>query len=221
MTPPANRPDLIRPPSGRRGVAAVRTPAAREQRPRPVEPDAASPSDQELLRRIRDGDEAGLDLLMERYWGELHAFLDHVLDDPDLADDLTQETFVRLWARRESWRLDGSLRGLLYQIGRRLAFDHGKRRRRWSAWLGRLRAQPAAVTPAEQLDGSELDAALRQAIAALPERRRTAFLMARWEGRSHREIATAMGISVQTVANQLTTALAELRTRLRPFMDDG
>jgi len=194
---------------------------APEHRPRLVDSDPAGTADLELLQWIRQGDERGLDLLIERYWTELHSFLDHILDDPDLADDLAQETFVRLWARRESWALEGSLRGLLYQIGRRLALDASKRRRRRMAWLGRVRAQPVVATPEDHLDGSELDVAVRQAVAGLPERRRIAFLMARWEGRSHREIATAMGISVQTVSNQLTSALAELRVRLRPFLDGG
>ncbi|MGE0554459.1 MAG: RNA polymerase sigma factor [Gemmatimonadales bacterium] len=202
--------------SARRGADSGEAP---ERRPRLVDSDPAGATDHELLQRIRQADERGLDLLIERYWSALHSFLDHILDDPDLADDLAQETFVRLWARRESWGLEGSLRGLLYQIGRRLAFDAGKRRRRRMAWLDRLRLQPGVATPEDHLDGSELDAAVRQAVADLPERRRIAFLMARWEGRSHREIATAMGISVQTVSNQLTSALAELRTRLGPFLD--
>ncbi len=185
---------------------------------RPLDDSTEEPTDAELLLRIREGSEAALDLLMDRYWSELHAYLDRILLHSDLAEDLVQETFVRVWARRESWQAEGSLRGLLYQIGRRLAFDERKRRRRSAARLLPWHASSSSPTPADMLDRSELEIAVQRAIAALPERRRLAFLMARWEGLSHREIAAALGISVQTVANQLTSALAELRSALRPFL---
>lgn len=185
---------------------------------RSLDSSAKEPSDAELLERIRDGDERALDLLMDRYWGELHAYLDRLLLHPDLAEDLVQETFVRLWARRETWQPEGSLRGLLYQIGRRLAFDERKRHRRLVARLLPWRNDSSSPTPEDVLDRTELELAVTRAIAALPERRRLAFLMARWEGLSHREIAAALGISVQTVANQLSFALAQLRSVLRPFL---
>ncbi|MEO8448902.1 MAG: sigma-70 family RNA polymerase sigma factor [Gemmatimonadota bacterium] len=185
---------------------------------RSIDRPGAGQSDTELLGRIRAGDEHALDRLMERYWSELHAYLNHIVQSPDLAEDLVQETFVRVWERREAWRIEGSLRGLLCQIGRRLAFDDRRRRRRRAAWVNGFHPQPAVPTPADVLDRTELDQAVERAISALPERRRLAFLMARWEGLSHREIAEALGISPQTVANQLTTALADLRAVLRPFI---
>jgi len=175
--------------------------------------------DRQLLQRIRGGDEVALDILMDRYWSSLHAYLSRILLRPDLAEDLVQEVFVRLWTRRETWELEGSVRGLLFQIGRRLALDEQKQSRRRLIRLERRRPAAGVPTPAEELERTDLERALDRAVAALPERRRVTFLMARWEGLSHREIANLLGVSVQTVANQLTTALAELRVVLRPFLE--
>ena len=182
---------------------------------------ALATADAQLLDRIRQGDEVALDALMARYWSELHAYLDHILQNPDVAEDLVQETFVRLWARREQWELAGSLRGLVFQIGRRLALDERKSIRRRLTRLTAHRSDPAVPTPVDLLERGELEQAFSRALGRLPERRRLTFLMARWEGLSHREIAAALGISIQTVANQVTTALADLRTALRPFIDSS
>lgn len=185
-----------------------------------IEGSDQEPRDAALLLRIRGGDEAALQQLMARHWSRLHAYLDRLLVNADQAEDLVQETFVRIWTHRENWQVDGSVRGLLFQIGRRLALDERKRLTRRLATMVRIGREPAsAAPPSDVLEHQELEAAVTRAVAALPERRRIAFLMARWEGLSHREIADALGISVQTVANQLTTALATLRAALRPYVD--
>ena len=196
------------------------------QPPRPralvgsIQSSGQEPSDNTLLLRIRGGDEAALQQLMARHWSRLHAYLDRLLLNADLAEDLVQETFVRVWTHRENWQADGSVQGLLFQIGRRLALDERKRLSRRLSAMTRIGADPGlSPPPSDFLEHQELEAAVNRAVAALPERRRLAFLMARWEGLSHREIANALGISVQTVANQLTTALATLRTALRPYFD--
>ena len=185
-----------------------------------IEASSTEVSDNALLQRIRGGDEAALDQLMHRHWSALHGYLDRLLLNADLAEDLVQETFVRIWLHRESWQVEGSVRALIFQIGRRLALDERKRlSRRLARLAGMERNAGVTAAPSEVLEHQELEEAVNRAVASLPARRRVAFLMARWEGLSHREIADALGISTQTVANQLTTALATLRTALRPFVD--
>jgi RNA polymerase sigma-70 factor (ECF subfamily) len=100
---------------------------------------------------------------------------------------------------------------------RNLALDEKKRRDRRAAWSMKWpRQEERVATPDELLERSELEREFDLAVAGLPERRREIFLHARMNGLSNREIADVMGITPQTVANQLSAALATLRVALSP-----
>ena len=85
-----------------------------------------SPHDQSdvlLLARMRSGDAAALDLLLEQYWAPLVTYSGRLLNSHDMAEDVVQEAFIRLWEHRERWSLEGSVRALLYKITRNVATD--------------------------------------------------------------------------------------------------
>lgn len=174
--------------------------------------------DRELLRRIREGDESALQLLLTRYWEAVVRVSRQFLDGPDPAEDVAQETFIRLWERREHWDLEGSLRGLLFRIAHHAAIDA---RRKESA-DERAAARAPDRSPVEPPDLSterrELEAAINEALSALPERRREVFVLVRRQGLSYRETAEVLDLSVQTVANHMSLALADLRARLEPVL---
>jgi RNA polymerase sigma-70 factor (ECF subfamily) len=171
-------------------------------------------SDLELLERTRAGDPAALGAILDRYWAPVARYAATLLEDDDEAEDAAQECFVRLWEHRESWTPEGSLRGLLFQIVRNLAFDERRRAR------ARARAAYTAPetspprTPEQDAETAELRVLLARAIRALPERRREVFVLVRCHGLSHREVARLLGLSPQTVANHLSLALSDLREAL-------
>jgi RNA polymerase sigma-70 factor (ECF subfamily) len=168
---------------------------------------------------LHRGDPAVLDGLLDQYWTPLVTYAATLLRSWDAAEDVVQETFVRIWERRESWSTAGSVRALLFQIARNLALDETRRRDRHLTLLdGESPMARRITTPADELEGAELEAAYREALANLPERRREVFLLSRQHGLSYREIADTMDISPQTVANQLSAALAELRRSLESFL---
>ena len=85
-----------------------------------------SPHDQSdvlLLARMRSGDTGALDLLLEQYWAPLVTYSGRLLNSHDMAEDVVQEAFIRLWEHRERWSLEGSVRALLYKITRNVALD--------------------------------------------------------------------------------------------------
>jgi len=75
-------------------------------------------SDVPLLARMRSGDTGALDLLLEQYWAPLVTYSGRLLNSHDMAEDVVQEAFIRLWEHRERWSLEGSVRALLYKITR-------------------------------------------------------------------------------------------------------
>ena len=115
-----------------------------------------------------------------------------------------------------------ALPSLLYTTTRNLALNE-KRRRGIRARLSIrvLLPRPAAsLDPLFGAESSEAEAAAARAVDALPARRREIFRLARHHGLTHREIAEILEISPQTVANQMTAALEQLRVRLRPYLSD-
>ncbi len=81
-----------------------------------------STDDQELISRLRAGDEQAVAKLLERHWSELVRYAYGLLGDWDGAEDVTQEAYVRLWANRNRWT-EGSSAALLYRITRNAALD--------------------------------------------------------------------------------------------------
>lgn len=174
--------------------------------------------DEALMERIREGHRAALGNLLERYWSPLVGYAAGIVGGRDQAKDVVQDTFIRVWQKREEWSSGGSVGAYLYRIVRNLSLN-ARRDRKTSAKrhdeCGKMRAREAPPrTPAEALEADALRAEVETAIEALPERRREVFVLSRFHGLTHREIAETMGISPQTVSNQMTAALAELRDAL-------
>lgn len=181
--------------------------------------DSVQPDHGEVARRIRLGDVPAFDDFLKRNWKPLVGFLIPILGSVEDAQDVAQECFVRLWEQRSALRPDGSVRAYVYQIGRNLAINEVRSRALHRTLNERQSRNRTPVrTPGNELDSAELREVVEGAIKALPERRREAFVLAHLQNLPHREIAEIMGISSQTVANQISAALADLREALRPYI---
>lgn len=172
--------------------------------------------------RLRKGEPEALDHFAARHWAGLVAFAYDLVGSMDGAKDLAQEAFLRLWERRKSFEGRGSIRNYLLQTVRRLVLNEARDRR--------LRERPdvaervretlsAPPLPDVSAERRDLEAAIEEALRALPPRRREALVLVRFHGLSIREAAEVMGSAPQTVANQVTTALRELRERLAPYLE--
>jgi RNA polymerase sigma-70 factor (ECF subfamily) len=171
---------------------------------------------------VRAGDVAAFEALFRAYHAPLCGFAVRLGNEPAVAEELVQELFADLWARREAWRVDGSARAYLFAALRNRALNLRRRggrerefvRREATAEVRALHQAPAA--PDEQLERRELDACLERALDALPERCRLAMRL-RWrEQLSYADIARVLGISPKGVESQLARGLQALRARLAP-----
>ena len=177
-------------------------------------------SDEELLDALRDDYSVALSVLLQRHWSPLVSYVDGFLHSRDSAEDVAQETFVRLWERRKVWSHTGTVRALLYRIARNMALNESRSRRVRRNRRDLVSAATASrvATPAEGLDENELRRKVEAAIAKLPERRREIFVHARYHNLSYAEIADILQIAPQTVANQMSAALVTLRESLRGLL---
>lgn len=170
-----------------------------------------------LMERVREGHREALRSLCERYWSPLVAYAEGIVEGRDEAKDVVQNVFIRVWQKRQDWTPTGSVSAYLYHITRNLSLNARRdlrTRKRHDESTGLKLAETPCPTPVETLEADALRAEVQAAIDVLPERRREVFVLSCFHGLKHREIAETMGISTQTVANQMSAALAELRKRL-------
>lgn len=161
-------------------------------------------------------DEAGLERLFQQYYTALTAFANSLLRSPEDAREVVQDVFVSLWKNRDGLDPGGNIRAYLYVSTRHRCISHLRRRRLPAAPL-----EPAEYNlPGEQhgieaeMEAAELQAAIFDEVALLPEKCREIFLLSRREGLSYSQIAQHLGISVKTVENQVGIALKRIRQRL-------
>lgn len=149
-------------------------------------------------------------------WAPLVRYLETLTPSPEMAQDAAQEALVRLWTHRERWT-SGSARAVLFRIGRNVAMDQVRRaevRRRFARTRGPAPAQAGPPTPSDELERAQARGRVDAAIASLSPRRREVFVLVRLEGLSYREAAEALDVAPQTVANQMSLALRDLRELL-------
>lgn len=171
-------------------------------------------TDLKLMERLRDGDEAALGDLLDRYWKRLVRYAAGFVGDLESAEDLVQDAFVRVWRNRLNWETRGSASSYLYRIVRNLALQENEKRvvrRRFRVFE---MAPDSPLTPEEEFESTRRKLRLQAAVASLPPRRREILILFRFHDLPYSRIAEIMGISVHTVANQMTSALGDLRKAL-------
>lgn len=177
-------------------------------------PDATL-SDAELIARTAAGDRAAFDGIAARYGLRLRRAAMRVLNDPAAAEDVAQDTLLRAWTRAASYRPDAaSVSTWLHRIAVNAAIDRLRATRPGAALPDDL--PDSAPTAEYALAGRQRHALLREAIASLPDRQRTAITLTYGEGWSGQRAAAALSVSVRAMEGLLHRS----RKALRSYLDD-
>ncbi len=182
-------------------------------------------TDAELIRRCARGEEAAYRELVGRLEKPLAAFIRRYVGEENLAEDLFQETFVRVVRTLGSFRPEASLTTWIFTIARNLCLDHlkaKKRHREVSMDAGdddreadyREALRSPTVEPGTLAEGSEEQARLRAAMAELPEPKREALVLRVYSGLSYAEIARITDAPVGTVKFRVHDAIQELARKM-------
>lgn len=168
-----------------------------------------------LMQRVAEGDMQAFRRLVTAHQPRLLRFARRMLPtDRTLAEDVVQETFVRLWRARSHYRPTGQLGCFLLKIVRNLCLDAV---RELSPTLSLETAEnlPAAGGSLhEQAEARALANAVRRAVLELPELQRSVFVLSHYEGLTYAEIAQTLECPVGTVASRKRLAVEALRRRL-------
>jgi len=161
-------------------------------------------------------DKAAFELVFKKYFKNLHAYAFTILKDDEMAEEMVQQVFFKLWERSENLSFNSSIQAYLYKAVYHESLNYLKHRKVRSAH--QLHIAYSMNTQGEQASKKvitkELETRLRTALNALPEQCRTIFQMSRFEELKYREIADRLNLSVKTVENQMGKALKILRQEL-------
>ena len=177
-------------------------------------------SDAALMRRVAGGDNAACRLIIGRYLSQVLALARRMLNDAAEAEDVAQEAMLRLWQMAPRWREDAPVGAWLYRVAHNLAIDRIRRRRPTVDVDAAVDLADPAPTPAERLAARERKTAVERAIAALPERQRTAITLVHTLEMGNIEAAAAMEISVEALESLLSRGRRALRGALMDLKDE-
>jgi RNA polymerase sigma-70 factor (ECF subfamily) len=174
------------------------------------------PTDSVLVIRLQADDDDAFEELMRRYKRPVVNFCYRLLGNVTDADDIAQETFVRVYQQRAKLDADRPFTTWLFTVARNLCLDRHRYRQRHPAEP--LDTAPEPATDSREIENRELAAAITAAIADLPEDQRTAIILAEYHGQSYTEIAGVMRCSEKSVESRLYRAKQTLRNSLRRWL---
>ena len=183
--------------------------------------------DYALMTRIGTGDHAAFRQLVERHQNAVIGTVAKMLGNASDAEDISQQVFLRIWKHARRYRPDAKFTTYLFTITRNLVFNETRRRSRKKEVSSDEREEHSNLlieaSPDRQPDSevlqAELQHAVDEAIAALPETQRMAVVLRRYEQLSYDEIADVLGLSVSAVKSLLFRARTALRETLSGYLD--
>jgi RNA polymerase sigma-70 factor, ECF subfamily len=183
-------------------------------------------SSADLVTRVCQGDSEAFRLIFERYSRPVISFIYDMVNDRDLAEELTQETFVRAFRSLRSMREETKLSTWLFGIARNVARESLRARARASSQVDLadktvMELSDKKPVPVEGLLSKELNDLIRQSLAALDEDKRVVFTLKVLHQCSYEEIAAITGFSLAKLKTDLHRARAEMRRRISPYAGVG
>ena len=189
-------------------------------------------TDHRLLEATRTGDEAAFAELVRRYRNQITNYVYRMTNDYDLAVDLAQETFMRVYAAADRYRTSFAFSTYIYRIATNLAISELRRRKRRRlvslTSFFRERESPSDSYELEMPDAGPLQdatyaederrAAVARAIATLPEKYRAPLVLRDVEERSYEEIASILQMNEGTVKSRINRARTFLRDKLQAYL---
>jgi RNA polymerase sigma-70 factor (ECF subfamily) len=190
--------------------------------------------DVRLMLQVRDDDPRAFEELMLRYQNRVVALLAHLTGRPDVAEDLAQDVFLRVYRARKQYVPGAKFSTWLFTIAGNVAANSKRSRARrqevnlpasttgtTTMPIEAMAVAASGLMPTRQVDSAEMREAVQQAIASLGERQRMAVLLAKFEHFSYAEIAEIMELTPEAVKSLLSRARGRLREVLEPYLERG
>jgi RNA polymerase sigma-70 factor (ECF subfamily) len=192
--------------------------------------DFSSLTDAEVMLELRAGNMAAFDVLLAKYRRPIINFMLRMVRNQAVAEELSQEVFLRVYRSRETYRAEARFSTWLYRIATNLGVNHARdtRLERTSSTIyldepdsetGTMPDVPDSTPTVESnLLRDERLRAIREHVMALPERQRTAVLMHKYQGLDYKQIGEVLKLSESATKSLLFRAYQTLRVKLKEFV---
>jgi RNA polymerase sigma-70 factor (ECF subfamily) len=178
----------------------------------PIKPLPAPVTDDALMERLKVGDSAAFSELLGRHARAVAGYSYRMVGNAAEADDITQETFLRLWRGREKWEPRAQVRTWLLRVGYNLCIDRFRRREVVTNDFPEL--PDGRPSPAGEVQRRQVERIVNHALAVLPDRQRAALGLVYYEGLSNVEAAQVLDVSVDALESLLARGRRSLRQNL-------
>lgn len=194
------------------------------------EPSGEGLTDAQIMLRVKAGDEAAFDYLVQKYRRPMLSFMYRMAHNTAVAEDLAQEVFLRVYRSRETYEASAKFTTWLYRIASNLAVNHARDTRHQRPENTVSLDEPdqeSGLTmdvPDDSLSAEEVIvrrerlAAIRERVHALPERQRMAVVMHKYQQMDYRQIAEVLKLSESAIKSLLFRAYETLRVQLKEFV---
>lgn len=175
--------------------------------------------DYRLMRAIQNGDMVAFNTLVNRYKDRLMNVIGRMLSSKEEAEDVVQEAFIRVYQHRQSFDFQHCLSTWIYTIGLNLARNELRKRKKYKFYdIDDMQGNESEFAVEPKLP-SRLPQVLDAAIASLPEKYRTAFLLRDVQEQPYDEVAKILDVPLGTVKSRVNRARMMLREKLRPRLE--
>ncbi|NSL88374.1 RNA polymerase sigma-70 factor [Chitinophaga sp. Mgbs1] len=179
-------------------------------------------TDEALCKKIIEKDEPAFRILYDRYRNQIYAYALKLCGSTEVALDAVQEVFMKIWIRHESLDPSLSLKAYLYRSARNYIFDYLKKAvhdEKFRAYFLQAYEENTVGDACHVLYTKQLEEIRMNAVSRLPSQRQLIYRMSKVDGCSNQEIADRLGISVNTVRDQLVKASRYVRHYLSENAD--
>ncbi len=165
--------------------------------------------DTDNITLLKKGDVKSFEFFYRAYCDRVYAFALSILKDKTDAKEVVQETFLRLWLYRDKLDSGLSIQAYIFSIAKNQAITIIRKRR--NQFCNDIQGEELTDETHEQVIFNDLEKRIMEIVDLLPDRRKEIFLLSRRDGLLPKEIALQLGLSVQTVHNQISSALTFIR----------
>lgn len=182
--------------------------------------------DAQLMLRVREGDASAMESLIRRHQNSVYATVARMLNNGPDVEDIAQQVFIRIWRGAKSYEPSARFTTWMFTILRNLVFNEMRRQKRKPTTSsnaieedgGMILSLENSHSPDEALEQTELQRAVDQAIASLPEKARMAVQLRRFENMPYEEIAKTLNMTVPATKSLLFRARNMLKEALAAFL---
>ena len=176
--------------------------------------------EQAVIKALKAGESSAFEQVYRQYFKVLTVFAIKYVGDRDTAEDIVQEVFVNLYAKRTQITFHTSLKSFLFVATRNRSLDFQRTQKTVDHHKSQIQSTLKDDTADHNnlIEQSELEVLLHNAIDQLPAQNQKIFKMSRFEGKSNEEIAASLDLSKRTIETHISNALKKLKERLSGYL---